>query len=138
MSLGSRFAAAHAYRTGVKGSKKLEFISLGPCRVVRNEGMGNYRMQGSSGATAVVHGDMLKLADLAGHLTSFPAARVPDTVPGRVRYDSLAGKLIQRPRRKPRPLATHDDHGRELWKFAHNNGRETCNNDRTEDLLFCD
>jgi Integrase zinc binding domain/Integrase core domain len=133
-----------AYRTGARGSRKLEFIWLGPYVVVKNEGLGNFRIEGRSGASAVVHGDMLKLSHLPGNLVSSPAVPQPRLSPGGVKHDSLAGRILRRsPRARSPPSsapASVDDLGRPLWPTGqHNDLCEICDNtERTTDLLCCD
>jgi transposase InsO family protein len=135
-----------AYRTGARGSRKLEFIWLGPYVVIKNEGLGNFRIEGRSGASAVVHGDMLKLSHLPGDLVASPA--VPHSRPssGGVRHDSLAGRNLRRsPRARTQrssspALASVDDLGRPLWPTGqHNDVCEVCDNTKhTTELLCCD
>ena len=133
-----------AYRTGARGSRKLEFIWLGPYVVVKNEGLGNFRIEGRSGASAVVHGDMLKLSHLPGNIVSSPAVPQSRLSPGGVRHDSLAGRILRRsPRARSPPSsapASVDDLGRPLWPTGqHNDLCEICDNtERTTDLLCCD
>jgi transposase InsO family protein len=131
-----------AYRTGARGSRKLEFVWLGPYVVIKNEGLGNFRIGGRSGASAVVHGDMLKVSHLPGDLLTSPAAPQPCPSPGGVRIDSLAGRNLRRPVRS-RSSPSHarvDDAGRALWPDGqHNDVCEVCDNTAHQsDLLCCD
>ena len=134
-----------AYRTGARGSRKLEFIWLGPYVVVKNEGLGNFRIEGRSGASAVVHGDMLKLSHLPGNLVSSPAVPQSRPSPGGVRHDSLAGRILRRsPRARrsqpPSDSEQFDDLGRSLWPTGqHNDLCEICDNTKhSTELLCCD
>jgi hypothetical protein len=77
-----------AYQTGARGPRKLECIWLGPYVVVKNEGLGNFPIEGRSGASAVVHGEMLNLSHLPGNLVSSPAVQQSRLSPGGVRHAS--------------------------------------------------
>jgi hypothetical protein len=77
-----------AYRTGARRSRQLEFLWLGPYVVVKNEFLGNFRVEGRSGVSAVVHGDILKLSHLPGNLVSSPAVGQSRLSPSGVRHDS--------------------------------------------------
>jgi len=113
--------------------------------VVKNEGLGNFRIEGRSGASAVVHGDMLKLSHLPGNLVSSPAVPQSRPSPGGVRHDSLAGRILRRsPRARrsqpPSDSEQFDDLGRSLWPTGqHNDLCEICDNTKhSTELLCCD
>ncbi len=106
--------------------------------------MGKFRIEGRSGASAVVHRDMLKLSHLPGNLVSSPTVPQSRLYPGGMRHNSSAGRILQRsPRGRSSPSsapASVDDLGRSLWPTVqHNDLCEICDNTQhTAELLCCD